>query len=74
MNKLRKGDKLSIKDDKGTIITFVVRESKTYYPNADASDVFYSSDGKSHLNLVTCIYDTVSRTYPKRLVVFTDKE
>jgi len=76
LDKLRKGDKLYIEDDKGLIISFVVRESRIYDPKADASGVFGSSDGKAHLNLVTCegAWDNISKTYPKRLVVFTDKE
>ncbi|MDP2650578.1 MAG: class F sortase [bacterium] len=73
--KLRKGDKLYIENDKGEIISFVVRESRRYDPEADATEVFGSSDGKAHLNLVTCeAWDEVSKTYSKRLVVFTDKE
>lgn len=74
--KLRKGDKLYIEDEKGVITAFVVRESRRYDPNADASNVFSSSDERSHLNLVTCegVWDKVSKTYSKRLVVFTDKE
>jgi len=73
---LRKGDKLYIEDDKGVIVSFVVRESRRYDPEADASDVFGSLDGKSHLNLITCegVWDEVSKTYSKRLVVFTDQE
>ncbi len=74
--KLRKGDKIYVEDDKGAVISFVVRESRRYDPDADASDVFSSNDGKSHLNLVTCegVWDEVSKSYSKRLVVFTDKE
>ncbi len=74
--KLRKGDKLYIEDDEGVIVPFVVRESRRYDPNDDASAVFGSPDGKSHLNLITCegVWDKVSKTYSKRLVVFTDKE
>lgn len=74
--KLRKGDQLYIEDEKGVIITFVVRESRRYDPKADAPDVFGSSDGRAHLNLVTCegAWDRVSKSYSKRLVVFTDKE
>lgn len=74
--KLREGDKLYIEDDRGVIISFVVRESRRYDPNADASDVFDPNDGKPHLNLVTCegVWDEVSKSYSKRLVVFTDKE
>ncbi len=73
--KLRKGDKLYIEDDKGMTTTFAVREIRRYDPKADASDVFSSSDGRAHLNLVTCegVWDRVSKTYSKRLVVFTDK-
>lgn len=76
LNKLRKGDILYVEDDKGTIISFVVRESRSYDLNADASDVFYSNDGESHLNLITCegVWDEVSKSYSERLVVFTDKE
>ena len=73
LNTLVKGDIVSVKDDKGTIISFVVRESKLYAPTADATNVFYSNDGKSHLNLVTCVQDKISKKYTKRLVVFTDK-
>ncbi|MCX6795022.1 MAG: class F sortase [Candidatus Falkowbacteria bacterium] len=76
LNKLRPGDKLYSQDDKGTIVTFTVREIKKYNPKDDASDVFGSSDGKSHLNLVTCagIWSRISKSYSKRLVIFTDKE
>jgi uncharacterized membrane protein len=71
---LVKGDKIFIEDDKGIIISFIVRESKIYALDADASEVFYSTDGTSHLNLITCIQDKVTKKYPNRLVVFTDKE
>lgn len=75
LKKLNKGDQLYIEDDKGTTITFVVRENRSYEADADASNVFTSSDGKSHLNLVTCQdWDEVSESYFKRLVIFTDKE
>lgn len=74
--KLRKGDKLYVQDDKGTIFTFTVSKIRRYDPKADASDVFGSNDGKSHLNLVTCEgdWDKNTKSYTQRLVVFTDKE
>jgi LPXTG-site transpeptidase (sortase) family protein len=74
--KLRKGDKLYIKDEKGQVVVFVVRESRSYDANADASDVFSSSDGKAHLNLITCegVWDKDRKSYSKRLVVFADEE
>jgi LPXTG-site transpeptidase (sortase) family protein len=74
--KLRQGDKLHIEDDRGATIIFVVQESRIYDPAADASDVFSSADGRSHLNLITCegVWDAGSSSYSERLVVFTDKE
>jgi len=73
---LQKGDKLYVEDDRGAMIVFVVRESKLFDPKSDASDVFGSKDVKSHLNLITCegVWDASSKSYSKRLVVFTDKE
>lgn len=74
--KLRPGDKLYLEDDKGMIISFVVRENRRYDPKSDASEVFNLNNGKSHLNLVTCegAWNKVTKSYPSRLVVFTDKE
>jgi LPXTG-site transpeptidase (sortase) family protein len=75
LSKLQKGDKLYVQDGKGGTATFVVRESRLYDPNADASDVFNSDDGKSHLNLITCegVWNKYAKQYSRRLVVFTDK-
>ncbi|KKR23804.1 MAG: Peptidase C60 sortase A and B [Candidatus Yanofskybacteria bacterium GW2011_GWD2_39_48] len=74
--KLKKGDKLYVEDDKGVAISFIVRETRKYDQKADASGVFSSSDGRSRLNLITCEgdWDKVSKSYPERLVVFTEKE
>ncbi len=72
---LRKGDKIYIEDEKGATTTFVVREIRRYSPSANAAEVFASSDGKAHLNLITCegVWNKVEKSYSKRLVVFTDK-
>ncbi|MFA6304587.1 MAG: class F sortase [Patescibacteria group bacterium] len=76
LHKLRARDKVQFKNDKGVIITFVVRESREYDPLSDAFEIFNSNDNKAHLNLITCqgIWDKISKNYSKRLVVFTDKE
>jgi len=76
LHKLVKGDKLYIEDDQGKAISFVVREIKSYDPQANATEVFNSNDGKSHLNLITCegTWDEIFKTYSQRLVVFTDRE
>jgi LPXTG-site transpeptidase (sortase) family protein len=72
LDKLKPGDKLSVIDDKGVSVTFVVRESRLY-DSGFADDVFSQNDS-AHLNLVTCdgLWDKVKKSYTKRLVVFTD--
>ncbi|MDP3882438.1 MAG: class F sortase [Candidatus Staskawiczbacteria bacterium] len=76
LNKLIPGDKIYVEDEKGMIITFVVRELRIYGQNEYAPGVFNSDDGKAHLNLITCAGDWIEsqKTYSNRLVVFTDKE
>ncbi len=72
---LQKGDQLSVIDENGATTTFAVRESRIYGQADDASEVFISSDGKAHLNLITCtgIWNAANKSYSQRLVVFTDK-
>jgi LPXTG-site transpeptidase (sortase) family protein len=74
LSKLKKGDKVYVENKKGIVTTFIVRKFGTYNPKANASDLFISSDGKAHLNLVTCAgtWNAVEKTHSKRLVVFTD--
>jgi LPXTG-site transpeptidase (sortase) family protein len=76
LNKLRNGDELYVKDDKGVTITFIVRKILTYDQNGDTAGILSSNDGKSHLNLITCEgeWNNVQKTYSNRLVIFTDKE
>jgi len=74
--KIRKGDKIYIENEKGAIITFVVRDIRIYGKDDDVLDVFSSSDGKAHLNLITCtgVWNKTEKTRSHRLIVFTDKE
>ena len=76
LHELQKGDQIYVEDGKGITTTFVVRELGTYGENQDASNVFSSSDGKAHLNLITCegTWNAVRKSYSDRLVVFADKE
>lgn len=76
LHKLNVGDKIFVEDENGTIVTFIVREMRTYGKDEAAMDVFGSSDGKGHLNLVTCTGDwnSAEKTFSQRLVVFADKE
>lgn len=75
LHKLSKGDKIYVEDEKGSVVTFVVREIRKYNPTADASDVFWSADDNAHLNLITCggTWDKISRSSSERLIVFADK-
>jgi LPXTG-site transpeptidase (sortase) family protein len=72
---LRPGDKIHIIDNQGVTMTFVVRALKLYDQNADAASVFSSSDGKAHLNLITCegTWSAAQKSYSNRLVVFADE-
>lgn len=74
LSKLRKGDKIYVKDEKGTTAVFVVRELQIYGENENVSSVFSSNDGKARLNLITCggVWDKIRKSYSNRLVVFTD--
>ncbi len=76
LSRLHKGDKLYVVDEKGTTTTFIVSKLLTYGEHQDASDVFESNDGRSHLNLITCqgVWNKNKKSYASRLVVFTDKE
>lgn len=75
LSKLQKGDMVSVEDEKGATITFIVRQQQTYNQDSDAGSVFVSGDGKAHLNLITCegTWSNVTKSYSNRLVVFTDK-
>lgn len=75
LSMLRKGDKVYVVDETGTTTTFVVRELRTYGDTEVVADVFGSSDGGNHLNLITCkgVWNKTEKSYSKRLVVFTDK-
>jgi hypothetical protein len=61
-------------DDNGNSATFVVRAVRSYDPTADATDVFTSTDGGIHLNLITCegMWIPSQASYTERLVVFAD--
>lgn len=76
LSKLQKGDKVFVQDEKGDTVTFVVRGARTYRTDEDSSSVFYSSDGKAHLVLITCggVWEKALKSYSERIVVLADKE
>lgn len=74
LHELRTGDRIYVKNSEGFLITFVVREIRTYAPGEDASRVFGANIG-AHLNLITCDgdWDVGTKSYSRRLVVFADE-
>jgi len=74
--KLKIGDKIYVEDDKGVTLTFSISKIMEYDPDVHAKEVFFSTDGKSHLNLITCagVWDNLSKSHSSRLVIFTNKE
>lgn len=69
---LKPGDKVLLKDDDGSQLTFQVSGSEIYpYNQAPLQKIFGPSDTPM-LNLVTCngVFDRGSRNYNKRLVVY----
>lgn len=76
LSKLTVGDEIYTEDASSTPTTFIVREIGIYKSNADAANVFGSTDGLAHLNLITCegIWNANNKSYSNRLIVFTDKK
>jgi sortase A len=76
LHELSAGDKMYVLDSAGGTTTFIVRGLKTYGEHEESFGVFNSTDGKAHLNLITCQgkWSSVARRYSDRLVVFADEE
>jgi LPXTG-site transpeptidase (sortase) family protein len=76
LHEMQVGDRIYVKDEKESIIVFIVREIKNYDPKDDTSEVFNSSTTGVHLNLITCSGDWSidEQDYSKRLVVFAERE
>jgi len=74
--RLKKGDKIYTNDESGKQVTFIVQKIQRYDQHSVVPAIFISSDGKSHLNLITCdgTWSKITKSYSERLVIFTDKE
>lgn len=73
---LQSGDTIEVFGETGSGILFVVQRTGTYDRHADTTEVFFSDDGISRLNLVTCqgIWSPIEGTYSHRLVVFAERK
>lgn len=76
LKNLKKGDKIYVTSSTGINTIFIISKLKIYGKNDAALDVFTSTDGKSHLNLITCtgIWNNIAKGRDSRLVVFADLE
>lgn len=73
IDKLEVGDQVIVTDEAGKDLTFEVISAQTYpFDQVPLGEVFGSSD-KPKLNLITCtgVWNTGSRNYSNRLVVYT---
>jgi LPXTG-site transpeptidase (sortase) family protein len=71
---LKPGDLVYVTRKNGERLTFKVDRLEYYhYKSAPNEEIFTSSDGKAHLNLVTCAgtWIKAERSYDQRLVVYT---
>lgn len=75
LHKVKSGDAISVLDDAGKTLLFVVRETRLLDSDANAAEVFALNDGAAHLNIITCdgTWDKTAGQYTHRLVVFTDR-
>lgn len=73
--KLKEWDEIYYYDENWVVITFIITKTKVYYPDEATTEIFYSNDWKAHLNIITChwTWDKIKKSYPNRLVIFTDK-
>lgn len=72
LNGLRDGDKIIITYPNGKDYTFLVTDSALYPYNNFPLERVFNTKGEATLNLITCdgVFDTASRTYSQRRVVF----
>lgn len=74
LKKLIVGDIIHVIDIKNQTVNFKVKQIKIYDQNDHPTDVFKSSSG-NHLNLITCTgpWDSATKHFTKRLIIFTDQ-
>ncbi len=74
LSSIEKGDVIFITSENGTTFTFIVKNIVAYDENNNDPAIFISTDGKAHLNLITCggVWNQGLHSYAKRLVVFAD--
>ncbi|MBI5127476.1 class F sortase [Candidatus Roizmanbacteria bacterium] len=74
LNLLETGDRISLEDENGEVKIFEVKDKKLYSYNAFPTEFVFGKSERRMLNLITCdgTWDSVSKNYSNRLVVFTE--
>lgn len=74
LDKLRSGDVINVRNDRDELVSFAVRETRTYKQDERPDEIFNKTGG-SYLNLITCsgTWDNAKQRYSHRYVVFADK-
>lgn len=74
LDKLNGGDVINVRNDRDELISFAVRETRTYRQDERPNEIFNRTDGH-YLNLITCsgTWDNAKQRYSHRYVVFADK-
>lgn len=75
LSAIRVGSQIFVESKNGNSEVFVVRELRVFGKQENTKPVFFSDDGKSHLNLITCEgkWNKVSQSYAERLVVMSER-
>jgi LPXTG-site transpeptidase (sortase) family protein len=75
LKRLKKGDAVIVKNDKGCKIQFVVESIETFKTSEAPIQKIFGSADDSRLNLITCTgkYSRKKKEHEKRLVVFTKR-
>lgn len=74
LDTLQSGDVVNVRNDRDEVVSFAVRETRTYKQDERPDEIFNKTDG-SYLNLITCsgTWDNTKKRYSHRFVVFADK-
>jgi LPXTG-site transpeptidase (sortase) family protein len=75
LRKLKKGDTLIIKNEKGSKITFIVDSVETYKTSLAPINKIFGPADEPRLNLITCTgkYSRKKREHEARLIIFTKR-
>ncbi|MDR0136595.1 class F sortase [Metabacillus idriensis] len=71
---LKQGDEIIVTDEKGTSLTFIVKNQESYPRGSAPIDEIFQTEEGQNLNLITCsgTFNRSAGTHEERLVVFAE--